>query len=310
MSQGERGPRLRGAASRPATCGLILLALAGCALLPAGPGGPGATDGVETVAFSTTESLRLTGVLEWPGGDAPVPAIVLMHDCQGPSSGAIRGWQTALGTWGYATLAVDAFASRSVANACENAGALWPAERVPDAYAALLALARHPRIAAGRIALMGWGDGATAALRSASAALAETYAGRSGPRFRGVVAFYPNCRVLLPGAVPPTDFSRLAARVRVHAGERDDWAPAPPCEALVARLREAGQDADLTVYRGARHLFDGVGRPEEEWAGVDNYGGERSRKGARVGWSPDATHQARARVREQLERRLGAGALR
>jgi len=288
---------------------LALLALAGCGLLSGGPRPKDLAPGGETViSFTTKESVQLTGALELPRGEAPVPGIVMMHDCQGPLSSVIRGWQTALVTWGYATLLVDGFASRTVTNACETADKLWPAERVPDAYAALLALARHPRIAAGRIALMGWGDGATTALRSASSAVAQKYAGAGGPRFRGVIAVYPACRVLQPDVAAAPDFSQLASPVRIYVGELDDWAPPQACETLVARLKQSGQDADLTVFPGARHLFDSVGRAADELLTVDNYGGDRYRKGARVEWSPEATREARARVREQLEHLLGAPA--
>jgi dienelactone hydrolase len=302
-----RRPGTAAAVWRSVTRALALLALAGCGVLSSGQRPEGVAPGAEgVIGFATTESLQLSGALELPRGDGPVPAVVLMHDCQGPSAGAIRGWQTALVTWGYATLVVDGFASRSVTNVCEGADKLWPAERVPDAYAALLALARNPRIASARIALMGWGDGATAALWSASAPVAQKYAGATGPRFRAVIAVYPTCRVFGPASTPVTDFGRLTSPVRIHVGELDDWAPPQACEALVARWKQAGQDADLTVFPGARHLFDSVGRAAEELAGVDNYGGDRHRKGARVAWSPDATRAARANVRDQLERLLGA----
>jgi dienelactone hydrolase len=199
---------------------------------------------------------------------------------------------------------VDAFAARSVTGACEAADKLWPAERVPDAYAALLALARDPRIATARIALMGWGDGATAALRSAATDVARRYAGAGGPRFRAVIAIYPACRMLAPAAGSP----RLTSPVRIHAGALDDWAPPAACETLVAAWRHAGQDAELTVLPDARHLFDSVGRADEALPNVDNHGGERHRKGARVAWSPEATRAVRASVRDQLERLLGAPA--
>ena len=88
----------------------------------------------------------------------------------------------------------------------------------------------------------------------------------------------------------------------------EDGTPAAPCRELVAALRASGQDAEIVVYRGARHSFDNVGRRLASLGNVDSVARCRLRtasilgplldpdalracmtKGATVGWSPAAT---------------------
>jgi dienelactone hydrolase len=106
---------------------------------------------------------------------------------------------------------------------------------------------------------------------------------------------------------------------RIHSGELDDWTPVIPCRELVAEQRAPAQDAEITVYPGAHHSFDNVGRALTWLPNVDNGAGCRPRsasilgpllnereltgcvhKGATLGWHPAATEQARRNVVGQL----------
>jgi dienelactone hydrolase len=141
----------------------------------------------------------------------------------------------------------------------------------------------------------------------------ETFAPAGRPAFRAFLAFYPWCNIAYP------ERERISGPVRIHAGELDDWTPAEPCVRLAQQLKGSGQDAMATVYLGAHHSFDKIGHPPLYLANVDSGAActfriasilgpfpppsevrKCVRKGATIGWSPEATEQARRNVRTQL----------
>ena len=278
------------------------------------------------VAFATPETLvrgdgrlvaaapvALTGDLRLPAGPGPFPAVVLMHGCGGLGN-AEGGWVDPLVRAGYATFVVDSLTGRGLTEVCADSRALLSLQRMPDAYGALRVLATHPGLDARRVALMGFSHGGGATLGSATRWARDRYAPAAGAAFRAFLPFYPaNC-----GTVYPERLS-IAAPLRIHVGALDDWTPAAPCRELVEALRASGQDAEITVYAGAHHSFDNVGRRVTWLPNVDSAAGCRVEavsilgpvhdataargclhKGATLGWSPAATEQARRNVVEQL----------
>ncbi len=257
--------------------------------------------------------LTISGELEIPRGSGPFPGVVLMHGCAGVGA-AERGWEPALRAAGYATFVVDSFGGRGLREACVDAGALLPMQRIPDAYGALRILSTHPAIDAQRIALMGFSHGGIVTTLSATAWAHDTFVVPGQPGFRAFIAFYPYCNWTMP------EMAHLSAPLRIHTGGLDDWTPAQACEDMVAGLRAAGYDAMITVYPGARHSFDEVGQPVTVLPHVAN-GAECTphlasilgplenaeqfagcvRVGATIGWDPGATAQARAAVLAELE---------
>lgn len=258
--------------------------------------------------------LPISGDLEIPPGSGPFPAVVLMHGCAGVGA-AERGWETALRAAGYATFVVDSFGGRGLREACVDAGALLPMQRIPDAYGALRILSTHPAIDARRIALMGFSHGGIVTTLSATAWAHDTFVASGQPGFRAFVALYPYCNWTMP------EMAHLSAPLRIHTGALDDWTPAKACEDMVAGLRAAGYDARITVYPGARHSFDEVGQPVTALPHVANGAActprlasilgppenaeqfaDCLRLGATIGWDPEATRQARAAVLTELEK--------
>jgi dienelactone hydrolase len=304
--------------TKPRRLGFLLLGLAACVGLAAcAPKAravkPALTaDDKGTIRFSTAESIVLSGDLALPSGKGPFPAVILMHGCAGLPHQAINGWQPALRSWDYATFVVDSFGGRGLREVCTNARTLSGTQRIQDAYAALKILATHPRIDKDRIVLMGFSHGGIAALRSATAWARERYA-PTGPAFRAFIPFYPYCNSVFP------EMMRITAPLRIHTGELDDWTPAKPCEDLVRSLHAAGANAQITIYAGAAHAFDGPGTPLTSLPNVDNAAActprqetisgpilnesefpRCLRKGATVGHHPGATGEARKIVRAQL----------
>jgi len=240
---------------------------AGCATSPPKPALPPlAADREGTIDVPVGDDLTLTGDLALPPGTDRVGAVVLMHGCSGLPTRSVTVWQPLLRSWGYATFVVDSLGGRGLRGVCSNARRFTGAERIADAYGALALLARHPRIDASRVALLGFSHGGIATLGAASRWARQRYAPREGPAFRLFVPFYPYCNAIVPEMA-----DGVAAPVRLHIGALDDWTPARTCEALGALARSRGYDFQVVVYPGARHGFDAVGlRREIYLRNVDN----------------------------------------
>jgi dienelactone hydrolase len=253
-----------------------------------------------------TGQQRLTGQLSLPQGPGLFPAMILMHGCAGVGR-VERGWAAVLVSWGYAAFVVDSFTDRGLREVCTQARTFVGTQRVPDAYGALAALGRHPRIDGNRIGLMGFSHGGGTTLGSATRWARQVYLESGRPGFRGFWPFYPGCNVDYP------ELARLSAPMRIHIGAADDWTPAVPCQTLAASLRAGGQDADITVYPGAQHSFDNIGRAVTRLPNVDNGSACRWRLASMTGpvlnpaeimgcrsYSAEATTAARERVRDEL----------
>ena len=258
------------------------------------------------------EPVVLSADLRFPSGTGPFPAIVLAHGCGGIGN-AENGWAPVLREWGYATLVVDSFRGRNLTEVCTNSRTLIGTQRIPDAYGALRILVTHPKIDAQRVALMGFSHGGILTLGASTAWAKETFAPPGQPSFRAFLPFYPACNNIYP------ERERISAPLRIHSGELDDWTPAGPCVRLAEILKTSGQDATITIYPGAHHSFDNIGRPPTRLPNVDNGAGcfyqgasilgpllstsgtaRCVRKGATVAWNPKATEEARRNVRAQL----------
>jgi dienelactone hydrolase len=176
----------------------------------------------------------LTGYLTAPAGVGPFPAVALIHSCLGlPQNRA--AFAATLASWGYVALYVDEFAPRGLHETCSVDFPVGPA----DAAAALAYLARQPFVDAGRLAVVGFSQGADVALALATSP-------PRGARLRATVGYYPPCANRLG--------ETLTIPTLILVGAADSVTPAADCRAFVAAQPPGG--ARLVVLPGAGHLFD------------------------------------------------------
>lgn len=201
---------------------------------------------------SIASERRITGTLSIPlnGNGATVPAAVIMHTSSGPSE---LEWSMAreLNAAGIASLVIDSFAPRGYRTR-EERSRVTESALMADAYGALLALAKDPRIRADTIAVIGFSKGGSVALYAAMAEIASALAGPAGPRFAAHLAYYPWCGLTL------FDQRTTGAPIMVHMGEGDNLASPELCRALVSGIRRDDPNArvDLHIYPGISHAFN------------------------------------------------------
>lgn len=196
--------------------------------------------------------LDLPATLGFPANPAgPVPAVVLVHTAAGFRDDN-EGWQAErLREAGFATLTYDSFAARGLGNLVTTPAPGPPPypSALADAFAALAALARDPRIDPARIAILGFSFGGEvahdAAFERIRAALAT-----DGERFAAHVAYYPaGVYGVVPGATAYT-----GAPILMMVGG-DDTLPAAKAKEYLAYATAAGHPApiELLTYPGAAH---------------------------------------------------------
>lgn len=234
------------------------------------------------VSFSNSDGQALDGYLfrdtSVSSRDA---AVVLMHGCAGIWSNGVvntdaqppfsalshvhKRWGTNLAKAGYTVLLVDSFTPRSLSNECNNgtAGLNEAVIRPRDAKAGRAWLLANTTIAADRVALMGWSNGASAVL----ATMDKTNEGTAGSRpFREAFAFYPGCGLINEfggDASTPAKTTWLPyAPVTIHHGSTDALYTDGRCAnrkvtaITLGAGTSTGNAVAMTVYSGARHSFD------------------------------------------------------
>jgi dienelactone hydrolase len=190
------------------------------------------------------------------------PAVIVVHTIGGYHD-ANEGWQAAqLRKVGFATRTYDSFASRGMSAASVIALREGPplASGVADAYAALAMLARHPRIDAERIAILGFSFGGEVAHLAAFARVRSAIA-PGQRRFAAHVAYYPGGTY---GAMAEGG-AYTGAPILMLLGEKDDNLPVAKMTDYLNYARAAGYPApiEIIVYPGAYHAWTGAtpGRP-------------------------------------------------
>ena len=194
--------------------------------------------------------VALAGELRIPKpGTDKFPAVILIHGSGG--IGALHArWVDELNSAGIATFLVDSFSGRGIVNTITDQSQLDTLSMMVDAYRALALLAQHPRIDAGRIAVMGFSKGAVAAVYSSNERFRKMY-GPSNVEFAAHIGMYTPCNTTY------RDDDKVSGEpIRLFHGKADDWVPIQACRDYVERLKKAGADVALTEYPGATHAYD------------------------------------------------------
>jgi dienelactone hydrolase len=183
-----------------------------------------------------------------PGTDK-LPAVILVHGSGGIGPATDR-WAQEINSVGVAAFILDSFSGRGIANTINDQSQLDSVAMMVDAYRALGALARHPRIDPNRIAVMGFSKGAVAALYSSNERFRKMY---SPPdvKFSAHIGLYTPCNVTYRD-----DDKSTGKPIRLFHGIADDWVPVEPCRSYVERLKKSGADVALAEYPGAYHAYD------------------------------------------------------
>ena len=198
-------------------------------------------------------TIQTEGYLALPSGARqPVPAVVIMEGLGGLIQSREFAYARRLAGRGYAALVVDSFGSRGAAGLSHPRRALRVTEAMllGDAFGALQFLARHPRIDASRIFVMGFSYGGMVTVLTAYETLRRLYV--DGPaRFAGHVSYY-GCSV--PRLAEP---EATGAPVLMMLGELDRNVCPERSERIAADFQACGAPAEVIVYDGTYHQWDG-----------------------------------------------------
>lgn len=227
----------------------------------------------------TDRTANLSGTLSFPAGNGPFPVVLLLHPCGGLDKFALATLQAHaknLQSVGFGALILDSYGPRNLngGRACDQRTTAF---RRDDAYNALAALQRHPKVSKDNIFALGLSDGGVAALVIAKG-------GASG-RFSAIAAYYPGCNPL-----SGIDYA-IRSPALVFVAGKDDWTPPGDCIRAKDRNIVTGAEFDVINYPDAHHGFDQVRQPIKY-------------KGHTLAYSADATADSRMRVKAFFVRYL------
>lgn len=183
---------------------------------------------------------------------APVPAVILLHGAAGVLGARELTYGAQFAEMGVAALVVDAFGARRdrATGFIDRLLQVTETMLVADAYAGLRHLDSLPEIDGDRVALMGFSYGGLSTMLAAFEQTAKTLS-PNGRRFAAHVSFYGPCLARFDNT------RATGAPVLLLAGSEDEIIDRERCDEVVADLREGGAQAELVIYDGAYHQWDG-----------------------------------------------------
>lgn len=188
-----------------------------------------------------------------PPGEAPAPAVILLHGSAGPSTRE-GGYAEALHAAGFVTLEPDQWSARGLGGGSEGRPKTI-VETLPDLYGARAWLASRPEVDPVRIGVMGFSFGGVAAMLAATRAQNDRFL--PGGQFRALMPVYPACWTY--NALPGHAFGDLVdAPMLLVTGALDQYDDDPDAgPKLVAGLSPRERERVRThVFASAHHCFD------------------------------------------------------
>ena len=203
---------------------------------------------------------ELTAMLRIPKGNAPHPAVILIHTCHNVDY--YLPWIKKFNSWGLATLSFSRCQPPDFKPMNANESLEWR-EGSATAYAALRFLAQNPAIDKKAIALIGWSRVGMVPL---SVLNPEGEYQFSKTKFAAAVAINPFCGF----AGGPHQ-----APILVLSAEKDDWVDPKLCEKMRALTAKDPFPVEVKILADAWHGFDikAFGKPHfsEKEINLDGY---------------------------------------
>ena len=231
-------------------------------------------------------------------------AAILLHGCGGLGANRqLNARHQSAKDWfierGISVLFPESFTSRRFEEVCTiklQSRTIQQIDRVLDVMAAHAWLKTQPGIDPKKIVLLGWSHGGSTVLNTLThrAPLGEF---SDDVKFVEAIAFYPGCSPFAKDSAP----TKISSPLTVLMGDADDWTPAAPCSAFVARLKNNDQPATITLYPGAYHDFDNPAGKLRVRTEVPN--GVNGSKGVTVAPDPKAREDAMAKIDALLRKR-------
>lgn len=202
------------------------------------------------------KAVSLAGELRLPQGATPkFPAVVLVHGSGGINA-AMDVWVHHLNQAGVATFVLDTFTGRGITSTVADQTQLHSLAMMVDAYRALDLLAKHPRIDANKISIMGFSKGAVAAVFSASSRFKTAYG--SNNTFASHIGLYTPCNSRYIG-----DTQLTGKPIRLFHGITDGYVSIQPCRDYVQILQQQNVNVNLTEFPDTEHGYDNPLSPKK-----------------------------------------------
>ncbi|WP_428249845.1 dienelactone hydrolase family protein [Ferrovibrio sp.] len=199
--------------------------------------------------------LEKASVTLWlPPGEAKVPAVMIAHTIGGWRDAGEGKYVQPLLDAGYAVLGLDHFTGRGITRAADVAGAISPISPASDALLALQRVADHPRLDAGRIALIGFSMGGVTTELTANEFIRSRILGTS-LRFAAHVSVYAPCSYIFSNG--SNRMTTGAPMLRLQGG-KDETAPAEKCALIETLIKQADPAVQrrTIIYPEAYHAWD------------------------------------------------------
>lgn len=194
------------------------------------------------------KAVTVTGEFRIAQGAGKLPVVILIHGSGGMGPN-VEAWARDFNAMGISTFALDGFTGRELTSVNQDQALLGRLAFTLDAYRILDLLAKHPRVDASRIVLMGFSRGGQGVLFASLKRFHQMW-NKSGAQFAAYIPFYPDCSTTYQSD------TEVDKPIRIFHGTPDDYNPVASCKRYVERLKAAGRDVVLTEYPNAQHGFD------------------------------------------------------
>jgi len=198
------------------------------------------------------KDVEVWGFLEMPSAgwgkkiEGKVPAIIFVHGASGINPKRHPQWLQAIRKQKMASFQIDCFKPRGFKSAKAQKMNVSAADMVVDAYMAMQALAKDPRIDPNRIGIMGESKGGSTALYAMWKPVRDAINVGTFGLHIGLYHLSPEFET----------FEFTGAPILSLLGEKDNYIPSAPAKDLFKKLEAIGYDAKVVIYPKAHHVFD------------------------------------------------------